>query len=327
MYSPREDPSLTEGNRLIPPITDLESAANAAKQGIWAAGVVAVVTTSIALIALATGTSVMGVDGFALIDGSAFALIAWGIHHKSRVPAVSGLLLYLLELLAAMADGQGFSGGVTMIFFVSGFGNSIRGTFAYHKFYAQLKSVIDPATGLPDSKIPELGSLSMPVKLLGGVLLAAFMGLVIVGLLLPTTVPETAVLEGDQLSTDIHAMVESLDILEPTERILYLYSDGIWDIKEGFYLLTTQALILWGENFVPEGTAVPALRLAPSEITSIGVYYSDSWLGDSFVRVDSGGWNYQFPLSAENGGDRSFITALEEATGLTSTKLELVDFD
>jgi hypothetical protein len=327
VYSPPEVSPRKEGNKFFPQVTDLESAADAAKQGVWAAGVIAAVTTTIALIALVTGTSIIGLDGLALLDGSAFALIAWGIHRKSRVASVSGLLLYLFELIAAMADGQGMSGGVTIIFFVIAFGNSIRGTFAYHRLHAQLKSVIDPETGFPDSSIPELSSLPMAVKLFGGVFVAGFVALALLGLLLPATTPETAVLEGDQLSTELHAIVESLDILGPAETILYFYSDGIWDIEEGFYLLTNQALILWGENFVPEGTAIPVRRLAPSEITSIGVYYSDSWMDDSVVRVDSAGWNYQFPLSVENGGDRRFITALEEAAGVASTVLKLTDFD
>ena len=230
VYSPPEVAPVKKGNRFFPQVTDLESAADAAKQGVWAAGIVAAVTTTIALISLTTGTSVMGLDGMALLDGSAFALIAWGIHRKSRVASVSGLLLYLFELLAAMADGEGVRGGVTIIFFLIAFGNSIRGTFAYHKLHTQLKSVIDPETGLPDSRIPELRSLPMPVKLWGGVFLAGVVALVLLGLLLPATVPETAVLQGDQLSTDLHAIVESLDILEPTERILYFYPDGIWDI-------------------------------------------------------------------------------------------------
>ena len=47
--------------------------------------------------------------------------------------------------------------------------------------------------------------------------MAGFMGLAVLGLLLPATVPETAVLEGDQLSTDLRAIVESLNILELKE--------------------------------------------------------------------------------------------------------------
>ncbi len=158
--------------------------------------------------------------------------------------------------------------------------------------------------------------------------MAGFVGLAVLGLLLPATAPETAVLQGDQLSTELHAIVESLDILEPTETILYFYSDGAWDIREGFYMLTDQAVILWGEEFFPEGeeVLVPAARLALDQITSIGVNYSDSWLASS-VSVDALGWNYRFPLSSESGGDRRFITALEKATGVASAMLELADFD
>ena len=338
VYGPREESPLKgspflqsgtkkEGNRLFPQVTDLQSAADAAKQGVWAAGIVAVVTTSIALISLATGTSVIGLDGSAVLDGLAFALIAWGIHRKSRAASVGGLALYVLEQLLAVADGESIRGSIIIIFFVIAFGNSIRGTFAYHRLHAQLRSAIDPETGLPTSKIPELPSFPMPVKLLGGAFLSGCMMLVFPGLLLPE-MPETYVLEGDQLSADQRATIESLGILEPSERILYFYSDGFWDMKEGFYLLTDQALILWGEAFIPEGRVlVPAVRLPLSEITFIGVHYSDFWLEDSAVGVDSGGWNYYFPLSSENGGDRSFITALEKATGVKSAMLEHTDFN
>lgn len=340
VHGPREESPLTKspllqsdsekkGHRIYPQVTDLQSAEAAAKQGVWAAGIVAVVTTFIALISLTSGTSVLGLDGFAILDGVLFGLIAWGIHRKSRAASIAGLLLYLLELLSAVTDGEGFRGGITIIFFVMAFTNSIRGTFAYNKFHAQLRSVIDPETGLPASKIPELPSLPMPVKVIAGALLTGIMGLALLGLFLPDTAPETAVLTGDQLSTDLHAIIASLDILEPTETILYFYSDGVWDIKEGFHMLTDQALILWGEEFASEGTGirVPVVRLPLAEITSIGVSYSDSWLEDSAVSVDSGGWHYYFPLSSENGGDRNFITALERVTGVTSTMFELADFD
>ena len=71
----------------------------------------------------------------------------------------------------------------------------------------------------------------------------------------------------------------------------------------------------------------PAVRLPLDEMISAGVYDSDSWLEDSAVSVDSGGWNHCLPLSSESGGDRRFITALEKATGVASAMLELADFD
>ena len=71
----------------------------------------------------------------------------------------------------------------------------------------------------------------------------------------------------------------------------------------------------------------PAVRLPLDVMVSAGVYDSDSWLEDSAVSVDSGGWNHCLPLSSESGGDRRFITALEKATGVASVMLELADFD
>ena len=123
------------------------------------------------------------------------------------------------------------------------------------------------------------------------------------------------------------ATIESLEILEPTETILYFYSDSAWEIREGFYMLTDQAVILWGEEFAPaaEGLA-PTVRLPLNQITSIKVHYADSSLDEnSAVSVDSGGWHYEFPLSPDDGGDRSFITELEKLTGLKSSEFEPTD--
>ncbi len=71
----------------------------------------------------------------------------------------------------------------------------------------------------------------------------------------------------------------------------------------------------------------PAVRLPLDEMIFAGVYDSDSWFEDSAVSVDFGGWNYYFPLSSENGGDRRFITPLGKVTGVASAMLELADFD
>jgi len=129
------------------------------------------------------------------------------------------------------------------------------------------------------------------------------------------------------MNRSVIATIESLEILEPTETILHFFSDSAWDIREGFYMLTDQAVILWGEEFAPaaEGLA-PTVRLPLDQITSIGVNYADSSLDEnSAVSVDSGGWHYEFPLSPDDGGDRSFITELEKLTGLKSSEFEPTD--
>ncbi len=70
----------------------------------------------------------------------------------------------------------------------------------------------------------------------------------------------------------------------------------------------------------------PAVSLPLNEITSINVHYSDSSLL-SIVSVDALGRTDYFPLSSENGGDHSFITALEELTGLKSSEFEPTDLN
>jgi len=302
-----------------PHIVDLKTAELASKQGVWAAGVLLVLS----LIFLDTGTSGTSFEGWewtTLLDGLTFGLIAWGIHRKSRAASVLGFSFYLLEQLLSVLDGEGINGGITIIFFVIAFGNSIRGTFAYHKFHTQLRSVIDPETGLPTS-IPELPSLPMPVKLLGGFVVAGFVMLLLSGLLMGPVV----VLEGDQLSADQISKIESLMILEPDEKIQYFYSWG-W---EGFSMLTDRSLIIyWSAN-------EPTYKAPLQDIISISVDYGDSFLEDSQVHVQvidrelmeqlQPPLELDFFLSPEDEGDRKFIRALEEGTGVNSTVFERAD--
>jgi len=332
---PKETPSQERSSRFLsfcielfvmfrkpwPNIVDLKTAELASKQGVWAAGVLAVVITTLSLIVLATGTSVAGVEGAAIIDALVFGLVAWGINRKSRTASVLGFSFYLLQQLLSVLDGEGITGGITVIFFVIAFGNSIRGTFAYHKFHAHLRSVIDPETGLPTSKIPELPSLPMPVKLLGGIILAGFVMLTLSGLLLGPAV----VLEGDQLSADQRTTIESLGILEPDEKIQYFYYWG-W---KGFSMLTDRSLIVyWSAD-------EPTYKALLQDINSISVDYSDSFIEDTQVHVEGIDRELMeqlqlpieldFFLSPENEGDRKFIRALEEATGVKSAVFERAD--
>ncbi len=180
---------------------------------------------------------------------------------------------------------------------------------------------MDPETGLSASKIPELPSLPMPVKLLGGVFLTGFMVIALLGLLLGLAV----VLEGDQLSADQRATIESLEILEPDEKIQYFYP-WYW---EGFSMLTDRSLII---HWSPDE---PTYKVLLQDIISISVDYSDSFFEDTQVHVEGIDRELMeqlqlpieldFFLSPENEGDRKFIRALEEATGVNSTVFERAD--
>ncbi|NJO79148.1 MAG: hypothetical protein HC827_11930 [Cyanobacteria bacterium RM1_2_2] len=120
-------------------IDSLETARQAANQGVWAAGLVAAITTGLILVSMAMGEVPEGmpaINAWAFWDVGLFVAIGWGIRKMSRVAAVAGLVLYILEQVVMRISNPALS---TSGFFVTGllilaFTNAIRGTFAYHAF-------------------------------------------------------------------------------------------------------------------------------------------------------------------------------------------------
>ena len=141
--------SKSKPNWFWPTVTTRDEARIAAKQGVWAAGFVAVVTSLVAAYAGATGNAVMGIDAWAFLDAAIFAGIAIGIYRMSRIASVVGLVLYIAERLFMMATSQGAGGIVVVIFLTIAFLNSVRGTFAFHKMAPQAPAVpsIPPPIG------------------------------------------------------------------------------------------------------------------------------------------------------------------------------------
>lgn len=118
-----------------PAIVDEKSAASAARNGATSAFWVAGVTGVFATLAL-LGVFKL-VDPTAFLDASLFLIIGLAIRFKySRIAAVSGLLLYLLEIAARIANPPSEAirpVGVVTVIFVLYFVSGIRGTFAYRK--------------------------------------------------------------------------------------------------------------------------------------------------------------------------------------------------
>lgn len=112
-------------------VADAEQASNA---GMWAALVCAGVTTLFATVAVFSHGAIMGINGWAYVDALLFALIAWRIRARSKVFAVIGLGLFVLEKVFQFATqpkaGVGIFLAIVLLFaFISG----VRGTFAYHR--------------------------------------------------------------------------------------------------------------------------------------------------------------------------------------------------
>jgi len=120
-------------NWFWPKINDLESAKEASKLGFWAALFVAVVTTIFATIALATQEEIASINAWAYLDAFLFGIIAWRIKRYSRVFAVIGIILFVIEK-AMLATTQGAAGWPMAIIILLMFINGARGVFGYHRY-------------------------------------------------------------------------------------------------------------------------------------------------------------------------------------------------
>ena len=116
---------------MIKKITNMQEAKKVAREGFIASMAVSIITT-IGIIISMTGVDFLGLDLFAFLDVAIFLIIGFGIYKISRIAAVLGLCLYLFEQISMILVSGRFSW--MMIIFTLAFCNSIRGTFAYHKF-------------------------------------------------------------------------------------------------------------------------------------------------------------------------------------------------
>ncbi|MCA8980719.1 MAG: hypothetical protein H6831_16200 [Planctomycetes bacterium] len=158
--------------------------------------------------------------------------------------------------------------------------------------------------------------------LIGAVVVVTILGLVYIG----TMTPGTAVQPGEKVRKSFVAEMRELGVLEPDEELRYFYSDGLLSLREGCYVLTDRALVVFVEEEID-----PPMRLLFDQILRIECTYSDEFLYDSSVFVhyadeesedeELASWVY-VPLSTERGGDRRFLEALSASTGV---EVESVD--
>ena len=127
-----QEPSKT--NWLWPRLTDSATARKAAREGVFAAAWIALVTASIATSNVFFGTTFMQITSAAYVDALLFALIGFGIYKMSRVAAIAGLALYAYEAVYMNAT-RGTTPNIIMLLVLTlAFANGIRGTFAASRF-------------------------------------------------------------------------------------------------------------------------------------------------------------------------------------------------
>lgn len=144
----------------------------------------------------------------------------------------------------------------------------------------------------------------MKILTILGIVFGAFLGIVFFGLvILGTHVPETSVYPGQQVPKKYLAEIKSLGLLEEGERVKYFYTDAMFDIKEGMYIVTDKHLILYSNTWGDPKTIIDY-----NEIAHLEVEYDDSFFVDSFVTVETQeGLEVVFPVSSEYGRDKKFV--------------------
>ena len=139
---------------------------------------------------------------------------------------------------------------------------------------------------------------------IGTIAAVGFVGLVILGSL----VPETYVYLGRQIPKKYLSEIRSIGLLAEDERIKYFYTDAFLDIKEGMYFVTDRNLVLYSNKWEEPETMIPF-----DEIASMEVQYDDSFFVDTTVFITThSGMEVSFPVSSEKGRDIKFVEAIQQ---------------
>jgi ABC-type proline/glycine betaine transport system permease subunit len=121
---------------LWPAVETAEQARAAARQGMWAAVIVAAITVLFVALMRVGVNPLEGTtfDASALVDALLFAAIAWGIQRGSRIAAVAGLGLYLVERAYLWSQTGVQVGGLFVAAALTlAFVHGVRGTFALQR--------------------------------------------------------------------------------------------------------------------------------------------------------------------------------------------------
>lgn len=102
------------------------------RHGVIAAAISGTLTLVITVVAMAMGSSVMGLSVWSLTDVVLIFGLAYGIHRKSRVCAVMMLLYFIASKIIQMADFGAPGGFVLSLLFLYYYAMAVVGTFRYH---------------------------------------------------------------------------------------------------------------------------------------------------------------------------------------------------
>jgi hypothetical protein len=122
------------GSWAWPDVDDLDSAQDAAHKAAYFAWTAAGFTLLfLVLFVNPLDAKMFAIIFITLVEAALYAVSGWQVYKFSRAWAVAGLVLYTLDLVAALIYFGPVLIGAMRIVFIIGFVNGVRGTFAYHR--------------------------------------------------------------------------------------------------------------------------------------------------------------------------------------------------
>ncbi len=148
-------------NWLWPDISDEDSARSAAhKAGGWAGAIAGVTAVVVVIKIFTTGHNE---EAAGLLDAALFGVVAWRVWNGSRPWAIAGLVMYLLEIAAAIVTHPP---GVSILTFFAFLAliNGVRGTFKLHEHVEARKQqeAMTQAAAAAVAAAPQIPTFSAP---------------------------------------------------------------------------------------------------------------------------------------------------------------------
>lgn len=124
--------------------------------------------------------------------------------------------------------------------------------------------------------------------------------------------PETKVYTANEVPRKFLTTIEGLNLLEPGEKLLYFYSDGLTDIRNGFYFVSDRKVVVYRQDAgSAPATVVPFARIQDAQIQRTDSFFEDS----TITLVLDDGSEVAFPVSGELDRDMKFLSAIQKGMG------------
>jgi len=100
----------------------------------WIAGLISIGITLILILVSFYGTSILGINAWALIDVGLMAGLTYGVYRKSRTCAVLLLAFFVLSKIMMWVQEGSPRGWIMALIFTWYFFQGMSGTFLYHRW-------------------------------------------------------------------------------------------------------------------------------------------------------------------------------------------------